>query len=153
MTPASATPWRSDYLRLYWSGYSDRTWLARARFDRDPLRSPWLAFSLWTPSTWTMYWHEWVYVHVDPFQQRIAFYVDLRNEGGPESLVVAAAVPITDVDDEDADTVWDGDDPAGLLALAGRVFRPDLQIDPATEEFLDQMRTEDDWDDSAPWER
>lgn len=145
----SDTLWDSGYLRLYWSGYSDRVWLARARYDQDPLRSPWLAFALWTPSTWTMYWSEWMYVHVDPFGQLIAFYVDLRDEGEADSLTVEGAVPSADLDDEDTDTAIDGDDPDGLLRLACRVFRPDVQIDLATDQFLQQMRTEDGWDGSA----
>ena len=145
-------PWHSGYLRLYWTGYQDRIWLARARSDRDPLGSAWLALALWTPSTWSHYWDEWMYVHVDPFAQQIACYVDMRDDGGPEALTVEAAVPIADLNpDDDTQIALEGDDPAGLLALAGRVFRPQLQVDPASEEFLDQMRTEDDWDGSNPW--
>lgn len=42
--------WRSDYLRLFWSGYDGRVWLARARFEQDPLGSPWLVLAVWTPA-------------------------------------------------------------------------------------------------------
>lgn len=100
-----------------------------------------------------MHWHEWMYVHVDPFANRLAAYVDIRDEGVPDALYVAAAVTLDDLDDDDADALLDTDDPQALLDVASRRLGPDFAISLATQEFLDQMRTEDGWDGSAPWSR